>query len=371
MTDSFDRGEGTIERLDTLEQRNERLEQETDRLKRENEQLRERLNTLEEEVRTDAVTDHGRGNETNTDLAQSWRGDQSGSTDVTTDAVSSDYKVRGKKAAADGTGVQGHNTATSGTASGVEGVTKSTTQGAAGVRGQATAGSGVTYGIWGSGDSPSSQGVVGSATSGQVPDIIGSYPAGIWGYTDRSGAETGVIAAYGVYGNASAPSGAAHGVAGASGSPDGYGVLSLDDSKTHGTHTVDRLSQQFVGASVETTSTQTIDPNGSETVQFDSEEFDPDNEFDTGTHEFSPNVDGIYHVNVHAITDQSGRALYLQLYNGGSRIAQANPDGNDRLLLSRWFQLTSSDTLSVAVVSQDSTDSIDLVSAVASFIRVG
>jgi len=371
MTDSIDRDEGTTERLDTLERRNDRLERETDRLKRENQQLRERLNAIEEQVRTDAGTDGRRATVTDVDLVPSWRGNQSGSTAVTANAVSSDYKVRGEKTAPGGTGVQGHNTATTGTATGVEGVTESSAPHAAGVHGQAAAGSGVTYGVLGSGGSPSSQGVVGVTTTGQLPDLFPTYPAGVWGHTDRSGAEADVSVAYGVRGYASAQSGAAHGVTGATASTDGYGVLSLDDSKTQGTHEVDRLSQQFVGASVEISSTQTIDPNEFETVRFDSENFDRGNEFDTTNHEFSPGMDGIYHANVWARTDQSGRLLYLQLYNGGSRIAQANPDGSDSLLLSRWFQLTSSDTLSVAAVSQDSTDSIDIVSADASFVRVG
>jgi hypothetical protein len=74
-------------------------------------------------------------------------------------APSSDYKVRGKKAASSGTGVLGHNTATSGTAFGVEGVTDSTQDGAAGVRGVGTGTSGGIYGVLGLTDSPSGFGV--------------------------------------------------------------------------------------------------------------------------------------------------------------------------------------------------------------------
>lgn len=65
--------------------------------------------------------------------------------------VSSTYKVLGELNAPSGTGVLGRNTATSGAATGVEGVTDSTDASAAGVRGQATATSGAaeTYGVQG------------------------------------------------------------------------------------------------------------------------------------------------------------------------------------------------------------------------------
>lgn len=64
-------------------------------------------------------------------------------------AISTDYKVLGEKTAPGGTGVLGHNTATTGASHGVEGVTDASDLGAAGVRGQATAGSGAIYGVHG------------------------------------------------------------------------------------------------------------------------------------------------------------------------------------------------------------------------------
>ncbi len=113
---------------------------------------------------------------------------------------SSDYKVRGKKTAVDGTGVQGHNTATSGALHGVEGVTESSENTAAGLLGAATASTGQAYGVTGIAEAPSAQGVVGAAAD-SVPTLgFGGSPTGVWGYTDRSSDDIDVSAGDGVYG---------------------------------------------------------------------------------------------------------------------------------------------------------------------------
>lgn len=91
------------------------------------------------------IQDDDSGKETSSDS------DDSVETRTTENSVSSEYKTRGKAAASSGTGVLGHNTATSGAALGVEGVTDSTGTGATGVRGEASV-SGTnteTYGIRG------------------------------------------------------------------------------------------------------------------------------------------------------------------------------------------------------------------------------
>lgn len=146
------------------------------------------------------------------------------SMEVTQAAVSSDYKVRGKKAATSGTGVLGHNTATSGTATGVEGVTESADDTvAAGVRGLATASgtAAATRGVLGisRADSDLGNGIIANGVkgiaegTGGTSGVTGISPndsigtgvfglarwRGVWGRTDSA-----TDGATGVYGSASA-----------------------------------------------------------------------------------------------------------------------------------------------------------------------
>lgn len=117
-------------------------------------------------------------------------------------AISTDYKVLGRKQAIDGTGVLGHNTASTGTSFGVEGVTDSADTGAAGVRGFSK--SGPTYGVFGETDSAdpneaaairarSDHGAPGVsvATSGNGQGItVTSDATGVWVEAEtRDGAE--------------------------------------------------------------------------------------------------------------------------------------------------------------------------------------
>ncbi len=101
----------------------------------------------------------------------------------TSQHTASAYKVLGQDDLPSGAAVQGHNTATSGTATGVEGVTDSTDSNAAGVRGKSMASSGTqveTYGVHGisAGDGtlsgPTPSGVKGTGTgSGENAGVLG------------------------------------------------------------------------------------------------------------------------------------------------------------------------------------------------------
>lgn len=189
------------------------------------------------------------------------------STDTTTDdaetnaaASLSTYKINGSLADTNGIGVIGNSTATSS----------------------------VTYGVLGMGDSPSVQGVVGTAIEGSLPSVPTSFPAGVWGVTDRSSTEGDVSAAYGVYGEATAESGVA------------YGVYSAGDSYTTGDHTVDgTVSAGKVGLSASLRSTAVSVPSDSETrVPFDHAIRDDFGGLDTdGTvGEYTIQKNGDYHV---------------------------------------------------------------------------
>jgi len=113
--------------------------------------------------------------------------------------ISSNYKTRGRRSSPDGTGVLGHNTATNGVASGVEGVTDSLTDDAAGVTGKATNSTGQTIGVYGSVASPHGTGVRGqSAGSGSGIGVHGMTNAyggtGVRGAATASGGPaTGVV----------------------------------------------------------------------------------------------------------------------------------------------------------------------------------
>lgn len=151
-------------------------------------------------------------------------------------AAPSNYKVRGEDAFSSGTAVLGHNTATSGTGSGVTGVVESDALGATAVEGQATATSGgAPFGVVGWGPASGTQGVVGSAEETPPSIITEAYPTGVWGLCDKGGDDPGVSQGVGVWGSASG-AGLCYGVYGDATSVDGYGVYSDTDSRTNGNH---------------------------------------------------------------------------------------------------------------------------------------
>lgn len=209
-------------------------------------------------------------------------------------------------------GVHGRAIGSTGTTYGVEGFTDSPVDGAAGVRGVGAATSGGVYGALGFTESPSGIGVVGSvANSVPLPDFKG-YPTGVWGHTDKSGADPDVQFATGVYGGSEATSGLAHGVTGSTYSPDGIGVYGTSrnaggyavyadgDSKTDGDHEV--TGSQTVGdlgASAYLSTDQSIPSGfGGTQVAFDTIVADDRNEFDDTTGSFTCATDGDYRVAV-------------------------------------------------------------------------
>jgi hypothetical protein len=223
-------------------------------------------------------------------------------------AVSSDYKTRGKKAAAGGTGILGHNTATSGESHGVEGVTESEGNGAAGVRGAANATSGTHIGVYGTGASTDAQGVVGAASSSEPPLSFTGLPTGVWGYTDRSGDDTGVDKAYGVYASSTASSGKAYAVYANNNSPDGYAVYSEGDCRIEG-----YLERDTIGASVSLSSSQSIPSSSATRVAYDTVGFN-DGGWNPNANEYVIPRDGTYQFNAHLdFKDELSEGTFLQL----------------------------------------------------------
>lgn len=120
-------------------------------------------------------------------------GEQNADEDVGEDGMtphaSTTWKVLGEIESTSGSGVLGHNTATSGSAYGVEGVTDSTGDGAAGVRGMATSDSGKVWGVEAvtqSRDYPSAA-VRARAPMGQFGVYATSASTGIFVDSDRTG----------------------------------------------------------------------------------------------------------------------------------------------------------------------------------------
>ncbi|BCW96836.1 MAG: hypothetical protein KatS3mg018_2318 [Fimbriimonadales bacterium] len=200
----------------------------------------------------------------------------------------STYGVYGASASPDGRGVYGIHTATTGTAPGVHGVTDSTSGNAVGVLGVVSStspgglstavrginnGTGSTgIGVWGShagsgwgvyGTSVSGIGVYGeaTATSGATYGVWGQSASdsgmGVFGEaTATSGATYGVYgisdstSGTGVYGWATATSGTTHGVYGVSDSTDGTGVFGYTTATSGGTYGMVGQSDSALGTGV-------------------------------------------------------------------------------------------------------------------------
>lgn len=259
---------------------------------------------------------------TNDDTLESESIDVTQNVDPTSHS-STTWKVLGKIDAPTGTGILGHNTATSGSPIGAEGVVD-TKKGSGvrgtntanadtandihpkGVRGRAT-GTGPTFAVYGRGTSAGAKGLVGDATTDGNLTFSDGYPTGVVGITDRSGADSGVNESYGILGAHLATSGSGIGIVGATGSTSSgaYGVYSDGDSRTSGNHEVtgsveafDRLKMGNVGAEVYRGSDQTV-PVGTETrVKFDKIGQDDANEYDDTNYEFVCKDAGSYHVDV-------------------------------------------------------------------------
>lgn len=140
----------------------------------------------------------------------------------------------------------------------------------AGVYGTAT-GASVTHGVFGEARNEHSLGVVGTNLSGDYANVEG-LPGGVYGVTDRSGADSGVEIAAGVGGGTTAASGASYGVNGFTQNPDGagvrgvdqtgeaYGLLTPDDARVEGDHQVGGNLEMNAGAVYQ----QRSDPDTSE-----------------------------------------------------------------------------------------------------------
>lgn len=140
--------------------------------------------------------------------------------------------VYGQSVSTSGSGVVGFSNATSGYANGVYGQSASTS--GSGLSGNATAASGYTSGVYGYAASTNGTGVYGSSTNwvgvgGETPSTIGNGVAGFadatTGYTNGVYGVSASPLGSGVNGNATAATGGASGVFGSSIGPDaGIGV---------------------------------------------------------------------------------------------------------------------------------------------------
>lgn len=313
------------------------------------------------------------------------------STDDTTDAtaatqaaVSSDYKVRGKQDAPGGTGVLGHNTATSGSSYGVEGVSAADGNAdngsfPAGVRG-ATSGSGIVRGVFGEADTQSGRGVVGTANknSGVQHDVNTGFPAGVWGATDQSTADSGIGNAFGVVGQSVATSGTAFGVLGNNTSPKGYGVagedvsgsdsaygvISFGNSKTDGDHEITgSMSAGKTGANIEKTTNQPIAGNRTRTtVEFDNAATDHFGGWDGTNYEYEFTEAGDYHVDCQVdftgLPDGTKLEMWLKTDIGddfGFDIRRLARSPSPLHVTRTFFGASAGDSLSVDVAQYDSS----------------
>lgn len=275
------------------------------------------------------------------------------------------YKVLGNLSSTNAVGVLGKNTATSGVAHGVEGVTESAGgdryDTPIGVRGIATSNeSGPTYGVKGSTDSvggrfPYAAGVYGeaTATSGDgakrtygvkgVTQSDGNFSSGVRGRAEADSGETygvkgqtfsesdgaaGVAgsnaassgANYGVYGEVDSGNDASAGVygdAGSGGASDGvvgsstadddsFGVRSDGNMKVSGSVDVSKT-----GVSVYRSSRQIVSSGTTTKVQFDSTENDDFGGYSTQNYDYTvQNPDGgDYHV--------SATVEWFRMFDGG------------------------------------------------------
>jgi hypothetical protein len=193
--------------------------------------------------------------------------------------VSSDYKTRGKKDAPNGTGVLGHNTATSGAAYGLEGVTDSSNASAAGVSANAPNGAmgieAIANGNYAIDASTSGYGAIQGTTDGMgyngihgVNNATDGWSWGVRGDT-HSTADMG----FGVRGEAKASSGSPKGVGGETyaegdGAAGVYGEASAAGGQTYG---VDGVTQSTDSEAAGIRGSSTADNYGVDGRVYDDE----------------------------------------------------------------------------------------------------
>jgi hypothetical protein len=273
-----------------------------------------------------------------------------GSTDATTTShATTTWKVLGELDEADAAGVIGHNRATSGTGTGVEGVTDSAADGTAGVTGRATAASGATYAVAGFNDSTGSGSgavfgkVTASANVGYTNGVMGEDPtengAGVYGSATGSG-----VTNYGVYGETL--------------SADGYGVYSYGDSRTDGSHHVTEQVIRPATTNVYLGSNQTVSPNTVVGLGFDSTDIDELGAWDSGASEYTCPYDGTYNIDVGVTTSvitSNDYTFNVDVYGAnirqirGRHPVPGSSDNRQFITASRTISASSGDTISVQV----------------------
>lgn len=198
--------------------------------------------------------------------------------------ASSPYKVLGALESTDGTGVLGHNTATSGAGSGVKGVSDSTNREAAGILGVA--------------NEDGSNGVAGYSLADTANKNLTPTSPGVFANSDMKPGPA-------VYGIHSSTSGVADGVAGSTYSPDGAGVRGFNNGGGPGVRSsaflqVDsHVEISDLGASAYLSGNQSISEGSYSKVVFDATEADDRGEYDKGTGVYTCANDGDYHVDTH------------------------------------------------------------------------
>lgn len=246
---------------------------------------------------------------------------------------------------------------------------------ATGVIGRTTATSSITYGVLGEGRSPSVQGVVGAASS-STPNLgIGGVPTGVWGFTDKSSADTGVTTAYGVYAQASASTGVAHGVYGISSASSGYSVFAAGDSKTTGVAEMGTQSVDKVGLDAYLTTDQTVQELTFPNVQFDTVDRDDFGGLDTSTGTYTVGADGDYHVStaIRWKTDLSGGVEHNVYIDAGgtveARLDQEVPGATSESakihdhLSKTVYDLSEGDTIEIQVYIDNLDGSDEVIKA--------
>jgi hypothetical protein len=317
----------------------------------------------------DASTDASSTDDQATNLA--------GSMEPATHA-SATWKVLGQLDDPTGVGVLGHNTATSGTGYGVEGVTDSPDRGAAGVHGHAAALSpdptfgvvgttasddNLAAGVYGDGDQALGVRGISSGDDGVFGLSYASGSAGVYGENkEPSGSSTngvrgiarsGADGTAGVKGQSFATSGATYGVFGSASSPDGYGLYSADDARVEGS-----VSMGAVGTEVVRTTDLSVPGSTTVTVAYDTVRTDDLNEYDTGTGTWTATNAGDYLVTAQVEWGQSnmsaGEGLNLYIYRNGSTFAtnyrqSAGSNGPSMNVSKTVRGLGAGDTISVRV----------------------
>jgi len=127
------------------------------------------------------------------------------------------------------------------------------------------------------------------------------------------------------------------------------------------------------GCRVFLSSDQSISAGGSVKIQFDSESYDSDNNFDTSTHDWTCPKDGLYMVNLQVNfdgggNDQDRRAVIGTATDGfpineGAFIQQDSSDANDRLSVSTINKYSSGDTIAGYAENNDSNNTLGSGSA--------